>query len=298
MRRVAHILKRTVLAFYHDQGTQHASAMTYYSLMSLFPTGLLAISLLGLIGQYPETYDAIMDYLHEVAPPSVVDPIDTSLRNALQNKGPAATGVVVSTVIALYGTTGVLESIRRALNVIFRVEQGRSFLHRKGLDILFTFALLFLALATGIFIVVGQGFAEDIAGWLGFHSSLTSAWDVVRWPAALMSAMLGYSLVYYIVPDVKHRAFHLLTPGAIVGVLLWLLVSYVFIQYITRVADVSALYGAFAGAIIVVGWLWLSSVTLLLGAELNHAIEVDRKERLPPPEPPTVEPPAPGITPP
>ncbi len=102
--------------------THHAAALTYYALMSLFPTLLLAVSLLGLFGQYPETYNAIIGYLRDVAPPSVLDPLDRSLRSAFQSKETAATALAISIVIALYGTTGVLEAARRALNVVFEVE--------------------------------------------------------------------------------------------------------------------------------------------------------------------------------
>src|SRR5437764_15431000 len=113
--------------------TQHAAALTYYGLMSLFPAALLAISLLGLIGQYPQTYDAIIGYLRKVAPDSAVVPLDSSLRGALQHKGTAATTLVISIVVALYGTTGVFESARRAMNVIFEIKHGRSFVARKSI---------------------------------------------------------------------------------------------------------------------------------------------------------------------
>jgi membrane protein len=135
VRRTGAIIKRTAVAFYDDQMTQHAAALTYYGLMSLFPAALLAVSLLGLIGEYPATYDAIIGYLRKVAPSSAVVPLDSSLRGALQHKGTAATTLVVSIVVALYGTTGVFEAARRAMNVIFRIKHGRSFLARKSIDI-------------------------------------------------------------------------------------------------------------------------------------------------------------------
>src|SRR5918994_4212714 len=113
-RRVARglhtVVKRTLVKFYADQMTQHAGALTYYGLMSLFPAALLGLSLLGLLGQYPETYNAIINYLKDVAPASVVDPLDRSLRAALQHKGTAATTLVISVAVAFYGTTGVLEA--------------------------------------------------------------------------------------------------------------------------------------------------------------------------------------------
>src|SRR3954453_12641947 len=115
------VAKRTLKSFYDDQMTHNAAALTYYSLMSLFPALLLALSLLGLIGQYPATYDAILAYLRDVVPSTLLEPLDTSLRQALQAKGTAATTLAISVVVAFYGTTGVLEAARRALNVVFDV---------------------------------------------------------------------------------------------------------------------------------------------------------------------------------
>ncbi|MGX6448060.1 YihY/virulence factor BrkB family protein, partial [Patulibacter sp. S7RM1-6] len=276
MRRPLAVIKRTAVAFYRDNGTQHAAAITYYSLMSLFPVLLLALSLLGLIGEYPRTYNGIVDYLHTVAPDSVVDPIDRSLRDALRSKSTAATGLLVSVVFAFYGTTGVLESIRRALNVVFRVEGGRGFFRRKAVDVVSTFVLLTLTLSTLIFVVVGRSLAEDVLDLVGIDQGAAAVWTAVRWPAAVLSALLGFSFVYFVTPDYGHRrAFHLVTPGAAVGVAGWLLVSWGLSEYIREVVNVGALYGTFAGAIVVVIWLWLSSCALLVGAEINAAIAVE-----------------------
>ena len=99
MRRVGAVTRRALRSFYDDQMTHHAAALTYYALMSLFPAVLLALSLLGLLGQYPETYNAIIGYLREVAPASVVDPLDRSLHGALQSKGTAATALAISVVV-------------------------------------------------------------------------------------------------------------------------------------------------------------------------------------------------------
>ncbi len=277
MRRAWAIAKRTGLAFYDDQMTHHAAALTYYSLMSLFPAALLALSLLGLVGQYPETYDSIIGYLEQVAPASVLDPIDSSLRTALQAKGTAATTLVIGAVVALYGTTGVLEAARRALNVVFEVPSGRSFLRRKSIDVASTFVLMALILVSLVMVFVGGSFAEDLLGFLGLGSTIVAAWDVVRWPAALAVAMVIFAFVYYVTPDVKQRSIRWVTPGAAVGVLLWLAASYGLSAYLDQVAAVGALYGTFTGAILLVGWLWLTNVALLFGAELNAEIEREKE---------------------
>ncbi|CAB4923982.1 unannotated protein [freshwater metagenome] len=276
MRRPWAITKRTVVSFYDDQMTQHAAAITYYSLMSLFPAILLGLSILGLVGEYPRTYDAIVRYLDDVAPPSVVRPIDESLRDAFRNKSTATTGLFLSIFLAFFGTTGVLESMRRALNVVFEVDSGRSFFRRKLVDVLSTFALLALVLSTLIFVVVGRGLAEELLRLVGADENAAAVWSVLRWPAAVASALLGFSFVYYVTPDLKHHAFHLVTPGAVLGVIAWLLVSYGLSEYISNVVNIGALYGAFTGAIVVVLWLWFSSCSLLLGAELNAAITRQR----------------------
>ena len=90
MRHARAVLKRTLVSFYDDQMTQHAAALTYYGLMSLFPAVLLGLSLLGLLGEYPRTYDAIIGYLRDVAPEEALVPLDSSLRNALRSQGTAA----------------------------------------------------------------------------------------------------------------------------------------------------------------------------------------------------------------
>ena len=274
MRRPAAVVWRSMKSFYDDQMTHHAAALTYYVLMSLFPAGLLALSLLVLLGQYPETYDAIVGYLRDVAPASVVDPLDRSLREALQSRGTAATALAVSIPLAFYGMTGALEATRRALNVVFELEgPGRSFLQRKTIDVLSAIVLMALVLASLVMVFVGGGFARDLFGFVGLGSTAADIWNFVRWPGAVLVAMLVFALIYYVTPDVKQRAFHWLTPGAAVAVLLWLGASVAFSLYVSRIADVGAFYGAFTGAILLVAWLWLTNVALLYGAELNAEIE-------------------------
>jgi membrane protein len=279
VRRTRVVLWRSLKSFYDDQMTHHAAALTYYVLMSLFPAGLLALSLLVLLGQYPATYDAIVDYLRDVAPASVVDPLDRSLREALQSRGTAATALAVSIPLAFYGMTGALEATRRALNVVFELDgRGRSFLQRKAIDVLSAVVLMGLVLVSLVMVFVGGGFARDLLGFVGLGDTGADIWNLARWPGAVLVAMVAFALIYYVTPDVKQRAFQWLTPGAAVGVLLWLAASVAFSLYVSRISDVGAFYGAFTGAILLVGWLWLTNVALLFGAELNA--EIERQKQL------------------
>jgi membrane protein len=261
-------------AFYDDQMTHHAAALTYYVLMSLFPTGLVALSLLVLFGQYPATYDAIIDYLRDVAPASVVDPLDRSLRDALQSRGTATTALVFSIPLALYGMTGALEAARRALNVAFELDQrGRSFLRRKTVDVLSAIVLMTLVLTSLVMVFIGGQLARDLLGFAGLGTAAADIWNVARWPGAALVATLIFALIYYVTPDVKQRSFRWLTPGALAGVVVWLVASLAFSFYVSQVANIGALFGAFTAAIVLVGWLWLTNVALLFGAELDAEIE-------------------------
>ncbi|WP_196809295.1 YihY/virulence factor BrkB family protein [Conexibacter woesei] len=114
-------------------------------------------------------------------------------------------------------------------------------------------------------------------------------WDIARWPGAVAVAMLVFSYIYYVTPDVRQRSFRWVTPGAVAGVALWLIASAGFSTYLSKVANVGAVYGAFAGAIVLVVWLWLTNVALLFGAELNAEIEREHQLREGVPEQETLD---------
>src|SRR3954468_6337162 len=254
--------------------THHAAALTYYALMSLFPALLLGVSLLGLLGQYPQTYNSVISYLRDVVPPDTLNAIDHSLRGAIKHKGNATTGLVIGTITALYGTTGVLEAARRALNVVFGVQQGRTFVRRKLRDIASSFVLIGLILVTLTLVFVGGALAEHVFGHTGAH-----AWNIVRWPLAVVAAMIAFAYVYYVTPDLAERHFRPMTPGAVAAVIAWIAVSFGFSEYLSHYSEVNAIYGTFAGAIILIAWVWLTNVSLLFGAELNAALSRERATR-------------------
>lgn len=272
MRRAWRVAKRSVVSFYDDQGTHHAAALTYYALMSLFPLLLLAVSLLGLLGEFPGTYNSIIHYLRRVVPATTLAPLDAALRAALKSKGTALAALVLGVLVALYGATGYLEAARRALNVVFDSHHGRSFVRRKLTDLASTVVLLALVLATVVLMFAGVGVVHDL-----FGPGAATVWRIGRWPAALITALLVFSFLYFVTPDVDHRAFGWITPGAAVGVTLWLLASAAFSVFIGHFSSFNVTYGSFAAAIILLVWLWLTNVALLLGAEVNAEIEREKK---------------------
>jgi membrane protein len=268
VRRTWLVSKRSVVSFYANQTTHHAAALTYYALMSLFPMLLLAVSLLGLFGEYPDTYNAIVSHLHGAVPAVTLAPLDAAVKAALKDRGTAAAALIVAGVAALYGGTGYLEAVRRALNVVFRARHGRSFLRRKLTDVASLLVLIALVLATLILMFAGGGVARDVLG-----SGAAELWRIVRWPGAFASALVVFSFVYYFTPDVRQRGFRSILPGALIGVALWLAVSAGFSAYLANFQSFNVTYGSFAAAIILLVWLWLTNLALLFGAEINAEIE-------------------------
>jgi membrane protein len=236
--------------------------------MSLFPTLLLAVSLLGLLGEYPATYNSVVGHLRGVVPAVTLAPLDEAVRAALKSKGTAAAALGVALATALYGATGYLEAARRALNVVLGTPRGRSFVRRKLIDLGSTFVLMALVLATLVLMFAGGGVAREVLG-----SEAASLWRVLRWPAAFVSALLVFSYIYFVTPDVRRRTFRWIAPGALVGVALWLAASAAFSTYVANFKSLNVTYGSFAAAIILLVWLWLTNVALLLGAEVNAEIE-------------------------
>jgi membrane protein len=254
--------------------------LTYYSLMSLFPALLFAVAVLGVFGQQ-SLITQTADYLKTAgAPETTVNAVTKALSSAQGQKGTAITALVLGLVLSLNGASGAFGAVGRALNRVWRVDEGRGMLRRKVNDLLWTLVVLALVMITFVLIFLGGGLASDVFGWLGLGETAADVWRIVRWPLALASATLVYAVVYFAAPNVEIRRFRWITPGAIFGVATWILASALFFLYVSNFSSYSATYGAFAAAVILLVWLWLTNVVLLFGAELNAVIDLRRSPEL------------------
>lgn len=273
--------KRAFARFRRDEITDNAASLTYYSLLSLFPALLFCAALLGVFGQQGLINDAA-SYLRDAgAPPDTVDAVTGALESAQEQRGTAIVALIIGLAISLNGASGAFGAAGRALNKIFRVQEGRGFVKQKTFQLLWTLIVMALALVTFVLVFLGGGVASDLFGKIGLGETAAMLWKILRWPAALVIAMLIYAIVYYAAPNVEVRHFRWITPGAIVGVLLWIIASAGFFVYVSNFSSYSATYGAFAGAVILLVWLWVTNLALLFGAELNAVVDLRRAEHLP-----------------
>jgi membrane protein len=269
--------KRAFTQFRRHELTDVAAALTYYAMMSLFPAIVLATSLFSLIGDRDTVSNAV-DY---VARHGADQATQSAIREVMEkivsaSGGTIGVALVVSILIALNGASGAFGASGRALNRVYAVEDDRGFVDRKVTDIGITLAVVVLLLVVIAALFLGGGIAKDLLGSIGLGSTGAAIWSVVRWPIALGGMLMAYALIYAFAPDIEPRRLRWLTPGAVTGVVVWIVASIAFGIYIKNFSSYGAAYGAAGAVIVLLLWLWLSACAFLFGAELNA--ELDRAE--------------------
>ena len=287
-------LKGAFAMFRKHGMTDWAGAMTYFLVMSLFPGLLVAISLLGLFGQQSLVTDSV-EYLADAGvSKDVRDPIAQTLQNLIETSGgKAGIGLVIGVALGLNGASGAFGAAGRALNKVYGVDEDRGFVRKKANDVAWTLVVILLGAIALVSVFLGGDLAKDLFGTIGLGETAGAIWTYARWLVGLVAMMLTFAVIYAFAPDVEHRRFQWISPGAVLGVVIWLLASAGFFFYVSNFSDYGATYGVFAGAIILLLWLYLTSNAFLLGGELNGEIERSQMAGRGGPPPPT-PPPTPG----
>jgi membrane protein len=268
------VVVRAGKSFLAHQMTDRAATLTYYAMMSLFPALLVGVTLLGLVGQQSLVTDATNYLLDHGVDPSTANVVRRVLQNLVNTSG-GALGVtlVISVALGLNGAAGAFGASGRALNVVYGAEESRGMVRRKLIDVAATLAVIVLFAVVLAAVFLGGQIAHDLFGKIGLGSTAASIWSYARWPVALVAATVAYGVVYGMAPDIEPRKVRWLTPGAVVGVVLWIALSLGFSIYIRNFSSYGAAYGAFGAAIVLLLWLYLSANAFLFGAELNAELE-------------------------
>jgi membrane protein len=287
--------KRVISSFRQHGMTDWGASLTYYMVMSLFPGLLVGVSLLSLFGQQSTVTESV-EYLRDAgAPKTVVDSVRASLETLVETSGAkAGLALVFGLLIGLNGASGAFGAAGRALNAAFAVDEDRGFVRRKLVDIAWTVVVIVLAAVALLSVFLGGTVARDLFGTIGLGETAASVWIYARWLVALAAMMVTFAIVFAFAPDLPQRRFRWISPGAVLGVLIWLLASAAFFLYVRNFSNYGATYGAFAGAVILLLWLYISSLAFLLGAELNGAIERSQLAGRGGP-PPVTPPPSPEV---
>ena len=255
------------------QLTDRAAAMTYYSILSVFPALLVVVSLLTLLGSYPDTYQSIVNTLRDAAPGPAVDAIDSALRSSLASRGDATVVLIVGLALAFYSASGATGAAMRALESINRAKGGRDFLPNLGVRAGLTALLAVLVLIAFLAVVIAGPLFGSIADAAGLSDLTATLVGYLRWPVGAAALLLAFAIVYALAPRRTplpgDRSLRSVLPGAAVGTALWFAVSLAFTGYVSHFGSYDKTYGTLGALISLLIWLWLGNLSFLLGALFN-----------------------------
>ncbi len=264
------VLIRTFKGYQRDNVSDLAAALTYYGIQSMFPALIALVAVIGLLGQ--SATQSLITNLEKLAP-SAGRSVFTDAIHGLQHSGGTAGVVfVLGLAGALWSASSYISAFMRAANSIFGVEEGRPIYKTIPLRLVVTLVMLLLLAISSFAVVVTGGLAVHVGKLLGVGGTAVSVWEIAKWPVLLAIVALMIAILYWAAPNVKHPGFRWLSPGALFAVIVWVLASGLFALYVANFASYNKTYGAIAGVIIFLVWLWITNVAILLGVEMNYEL--------------------------
>jgi len=270
------VLRKTVREFQQDQCTDLAAALTYYAVLSLFPALLALVSLLGVFGQGRKTVDAVLDTASGVVPGDAMDLLRQPIEQLVQSPS-AGIALVTGLLGAVWSASGYIGAFGRAMNRIYEIDEGRPVWKLRPLQLVLTLAGLLLAAAAAVMLAVSGPVAESVGNAIGVGSIAVTTWNIAKWPVILVCVVAAVAVLYYATPNVKQPKFRWLSIGAGFAILTWLAASVLFGFYVANFGSYNKTYGALAGVIVFLLWLWITNLALLFGAELDAELERGRQ---------------------
>jgi membrane protein len=268
------VLKRTVTEFKDDNLTDWAAALTYYGVLAIFPALIVLVSVLGLIGE--SATQPLIDNLGKVAPGPAKEIFTSAIENLQGSKGAAGIFFIVGLAGALWAASGYVAAFMRASNSIYDIEEGRPIWKTLPTRVVLTVVLLALLAISAIAVTLTGGLAKQVGGVIGLSDTAITVWNIAKWPLLLLVVSFMFALLYWAAPNVKHPKFRWVSPGGVLAVIGWVIASLAFAFYVANFGSYNKTYGALAGPIVFLVWLWISNIMVLLGAEFNAELERGR----------------------
>ncbi|HEX6361267.1 YihY/virulence factor BrkB family protein [Actinophytocola sp.] len=279
-------LKRTFREFMDDKLLDWAAALTYYSILSLFPAVVVLMSIVGLVGE--SVTKPLIDNLQQLAPGQARDMLVDVVRELEGSAAVAGPVALIGLLGAVWASSGYIGGFIRASNAIYEIEEGRPIWKTIPLRIALTLAMVVLLALTILGVVLTGGIADRIGSMLGLGEQFVTVWDIAKWPVLAALVSLAIAILYWASPNVRHPGFRWLTPGSVLAVLVWVVGSFGFAVYVANFASYNKVYGSLAGVVVFLVWLWLSNLAVLFGAEFDS--ELTRERQIEEGHPENVEP--------
>jgi membrane protein len=270
-------LKRTFREFQEDNLTDWAAALTYYSVLSVFPALIALLSIVGLLVEPATITRVLTDTISAVGPASAVDTFKGPIENITANQSAAGLGLIIGLAGALWTASGYIGAFMRASNSIYEIEEGRPFWKLRPLQILVTLVLVLMLAIVVLGLIVSGPLAEAIGGAVGLGGAAVTAFQYGKWPVLLVIVMVMLALLYFASPNAKLPGFKWISPGSVVAVLVWIVASALFAFYVANFGSYNKTYGTLGGVVSFLVWMWITNLAVLFGAELNAELERSRE---------------------
>ena len=275
------VLRRTVREFIDDGGTDLAAALTYYSVLAIFPGLIALLRWSGSSGRRRSRSTRSWRSSRRWSRPDDSTSDRASILNGLVDSQGAGIALVVGVVGALWSASGYVGAFSRAMNRIYEVEEGRPFWRMRPMQLIVTVITVVLCAVALVILIVSGPVAEAIGKAIGVGDDLVTVWDYRQVAGArAVVVMLVVALLYCATPNVSFTRFRLISVGAFVAILVWLVASVGFAFYVANFSSYNKTYGSLAGAVVALLWLWITNLALLFGAELDAELERGRELQL------------------
>ncbi|HWS85377.1 MAG TPA: YihY/virulence factor BrkB family protein [Pyrinomonadaceae bacterium] len=266
------LAKRVYAEVMDDDVLGRSAQLSYYFLLALFPALLFLTSLLGyMAGEDSQLRQGLFDYLAAVLPGEASKLVSQTVTDVTQSSGGGKLSFGI--LATLWAASNGMGAISESLNAAYDLKESRPWWKVRLTAIGLTLALTLLIVTALVLILYGHDIADAVSVKLGLGSAFATAWKVLQWPLVLVFVLLAFALIYYFGPDSHAQDWKWITPGAIVGVLLWLLISFGFKTYLEFFNSYSATYGSLGAVIILMLWFYFTGTAILVGGEINSEIE-------------------------
>ncbi len=272
------LVKRVWRGLNDDDLLGRSAQLGYYGFFSLIPALILLTALLGIMaGPGTQLYEMLVHYLGRAFPPSVARMI-----HGVLDESSAASGggkITFGLIALLWTASSAMSAVQDTLNVVYDIRERRPIWKARLIALGITVVCSLLLLLTMAVVLYGTMLVDFIGDQIGLGEGLRRIWRAGEWPVAMFSLSLAFAIIYNFAPDFEHRRWKWLTPGSVFAMITWVLATFGFRLYLRYFNSFSRTYGSLGAVIILLSWFYVTGLMVLLGGEVNAAIECAAADR-------------------
>jgi membrane protein len=259
-------------AIVHDDLFSRASGLAFDFILALFPLMVFMLALFGLFQSHGSALlDSLLSYFTDFLPPTAAQLVGSIVDGLAMHSGGGK--ITFGIIAGLWFASGGTSSMISTLNGVFRVREARSWIRVRATALGLTLIMAVLLLSALLVVLVGSRLVDWLAREFSWSAFLAVIWKAVQWPAAALFVMISFSLIYYCGPNLENHRKHWITPGSVIGMLLWLASSICLRVYLHFFNTYSATYGSLGAVMILLLWLYVTGLAFLIGGEIDAEIE-------------------------